>query len=236
MPAAFERWTPLPHGPVERLADNLLRVEGSLPDMPLRRVMTVARLGDGRLLCHNAIALDEQGLRAVEALGAPALLLVPNGWHRLDARAWKARYPSLRVYCPAGARKRVEQVVAVDGSYDDVPADAAVRARHLEGVGRGEGVLEVRSPDGVTLVLNDIVFNQPHLPGFFGLVYRLLGSSGGPKVTRFARWFMVKDRAALRADLERLAATPDLRRVIVSHVVPIVERPAEVLREVAATL
>ena len=236
MPAAFARWTVLAHGPLEPLSDNLWRVEGALPDMALRRVMTLARRSDGGLLVHNAIALGEEAMSALEALGPPSVLLVPNGWHRLDAPAYQQRYPGLRVYCPAGARKRVERVVAIDGSYDDVPPDAAVCARHVEGIGQREGVLEVRSAGGVTLVFNDLIFNQPHLPGLFGLVYRALGSSGPPRVTRIARLLMVKDRRALRADLERLAATPDLRRIVVSHIDVIDDRPAEVLRSIAAAL
>jgi hypothetical protein len=83
---------------------------------------------------------------------------------------------------------------------------------------------------------NDIVFNQPHLPGFFGWTYRLLGSSGGPKVTRVAKLVLVRDHAALRAHLLRLAGTPDLRRVIVMHGVTVRSGAPEMLRAVAGTL
>lgn len=51
-----------------------------------------------------------------------------------------------------------------------------------------------------------------------------------------ARRFVVKDRAALRADLERVAATPDLRRVIVSHGAMLTEGAAATLRRVAAAV
>ncbi len=95
-------------------------------------------------------------------------------------------------------------------------------------------MLEVKSEDGTTLVFNDVVFNQEHLPGVEGLVFRLIGSSGGPKVTFIARTFLVKDRKALRAHLERLAAIPDLRRVVVMHGEMMTD-PAK-LREAAAWL
>ena len=39
----------------------------------------------------------------------------------------------------------------------------------------------------------------------------------GPRVSRLAKWVIVKDRKALRADLERLALTPDLERLVVAH-------------------
>lgn len=213
---AYDSWTVLPHGPFEVLANNLWRVEGSLPHMGLKRVMTVARMGDGRLLVHSAIALDEPLMRELESFGEPAFLVVPNGWHRLDARAYKKRYPSLRVYCPRGARAKVEKVVSVDGTYDSFAADDAVQLEHVEGMREAEGVLRVRSDDGVTLVFNDLIFNLPHGRGLSGLFSRLMGSTGGPKVTPFTK-LLIKDRKALREHLQRLAQQPELRRIVVSH-------------------
>ena len=35
------------------------------------------------------------------------LLVVPGGFHRLDAKIYKARYPQVKVLCPAGARQKV---------------------------------------------------------------------------------------------------------------------------------
>jgi hypothetical protein len=233
--AAWEDWKVLAHCAIEEISDNLWRVEGSLPDMPLRRVMTVARR-DNELLVHNAICLDEASMKRMEQWGTPHVLIVPNGWHRLDARVWKKRCPNAKVYCPSGARKRVEQVVAVDGDYSAFPNTDDVSVEYVQGVKEAEGVMKVRSSDGVTLVLNDVLFNMPHLPGMKGWVPRLMGSSGGPKVTRFCRLMMVKDRRALRDHFERLASLPDLKRIIVSHHEMIRSDAPGVLERVAATL
>ena len=78
-------WHVLPHGPLERLAENLWWVQGSLRGMSLKRVMTVARRTDGELVIHSAIAMTEDAMRELEALGEPAFLVVPNRGHRLDA-------------------------------------------------------------------------------------------------------------------------------------------------------
>ena len=172
----------------------------------------------------------------LEAWGTPAVMVVPNGWHRLDARIFKDRYPGLTVLCPRGARGKVSQVVPVDGSYDQLEGDAAVRLFHVDGVKQTEGVLEVRSDDGVTLVFNDLIFNLPHMPGLFGLIYRLVGSTGGPRVTRIGKLVMIKDRRAVADHLLRLADTPDLRRVIVSHGAMESTDPAGMLRAAAATV
>jgi hypothetical protein len=238
VPAANQQWRVLPHGPIEPLEANLWRVEGSLEGMPLRRVMTIARRSDGKLVLHNGIALEDDAMRRLEALGEPAILIVPNGFHRLDAPAFKQRYPALQVVCPAGARKRVEAVVAVDRTYDDAPADADVAVRHIEGTRRAEGVMIVRhGATASSVVLNDLVFNMPHIPGFIGWVLRhVTASSGGPRVSRIARLFLVADKQAFADDLRTLAALPGLRRVIVSHHEVIDHEPARVLREVAATL
>lgn len=211
-------WTVLPHGPLERLADNLRWVQGSLPRMSLKRVMTIARLGDGRLVIHNGIALGEIQMRQIEAWGTPAFLVVPNGMHRQDAAAYKHRYPNLVVLAPRGGRAKVAEKVAVDGVLEDFPADDTVRFEPLAGVGDTEGTMLVRSADGTTVVLTDAMFNMDRKRDVLGFLFTtLMGSAPGPRVSRLARLLFVKDRKALRRDLERYAAIPDLVRVVVAH-------------------
>ena len=52
----------------------------------------------------------------LDALCPVEHIVVPNGFHRLDAPRYKTRYPKARVYCPPGARKKSEQRIAVDGA------------------------------------------------------------------------------------------------------------------------
>ncbi|MGF1465069.1 MAG: hypothetical protein ACFCGT_02945 [Sandaracinaceae bacterium] len=237
MPKAYDHWKVLPHLPLEPIADNAWRLQGSLEGMGLKRVMTIARRSDGGLVVHNPIAVDDATREAIEGLGEVAYLVVPNGYHRLDTPAFKARYPDARVVCPPAARRKVEEVVAVDLTCPEVPADDAVSFREVEGIGGLEWVMVIRSADGVTLVFNDLIFNVPHGSGLTGFVFRYLtDSTGGPKVSRVVRWFVMKDRKALKADLERLAETEDLRRIVVSHHRMIDDKPREVLKEVAARL
>jgi hypothetical protein len=234
---AHTRWTVLPHKPIERVSERLWRVEGALPNMPLQRVMTIARRSDGGLVVHNAIAVGDAALAELEDWGPVAAIVVPSGYHRLDAGVFHDRHPGARVICPRGARARVEEVVPVTGGYEDEPADPAVALETLDGTAANEGVMIVRDGDGAALVFNDIVFNMPHQRGVTGFVLRwIMASTGGPRVSRIARWFLAKDRPALRGHLERLADTPGLRRIVVSHHEVIDRDPARVLRDVAATL
>jgi hypothetical protein len=232
----------LPHGPLTPTG-GLWRVEGDLVSLPLKRVMVIARRTDGLLVVHNAMALEESAMKALEALGPVGFVVVPSGVHRLDAPLFKERYPNATFVCPAGARKKVEEVVPVDLTYDDFPHDDAVELRSLEGVKRAEGVMIVRAKgdepgaSGASLVFNDALFNMPHLPGLKGFVLKhVLQSSGELHVSRLFRLAVLKDKAAFARDLASLAETPDLRRILVAHHEVLEHDPAGALARVAASL
>ena len=94
----------------------------------------------------------------------------------------------------------------------------------------------VRRSYGKTLVLNDLLFNLDHIPGFFGMVSRIIGSTGGPRVTWLFRRTALKDKELLRAFLQRMAATEGLVRVIPGHGKVITEAPGKTLAAVAERL
>ena len=81
VPAAFA--PVLPHSSLKPLKANLWMVTGSLKGRHMPRNMVVYKMKDGGLLIHSAIALDEAGFKALEALGEPTVLIVPNGFHPL---------------------------------------------------------------------------------------------------------------------------------------------------------
>lgn len=219
MAKTHQIWTVLPHGPVVELAENLWHVTGSLPGMSLKRTMVVVRLHNGNLLIHSPIALDDASMQRLEAWGTPRWLVIPNGWHRLDARIFADRYPAARIIAPRGHRARVEEVVPVHLTYDDYTSDdPTVRLEHLHGVREAEGAMLVRSADGTTVVLNDALFNMDRKRDPLGFFFTtLLGSAPGPRVSRLAKLTFIKDKAALRKDFERYAALDDLVRLVVAH-------------------
>src|SRR5690606_15472141 len=135
-------WRVLPHGSLEHLSPNILRVEGTLESgPPIKRVMTVARMSTGGVVVHSAIALEDSAMAELDAFGQVAFILVPNQWHRLDAPRYAQRYPDAKVLCPTGSRKKIEEVCRVDGIYADFPTDARVRLEMLDGVGSVGGVM-----------------------------------------------------------------------------------------------
>src|SRR4051812_34100581 len=143
-------WVVLPHDPIQKLSENLWRVEGALPHFSMRRVMTVVRLQDGRLLIHSAIALDEASMKELEAWGEPAILLIPHVRHRMDAARYKRRYPALRVYAPPAVMAKAREVVPVDGTVAEAPLDASASLPLLDGTGDAEVALTVHSSDGTS--------------------------------------------------------------------------------------
>ena len=207
-------WIVGDHGPLEQHADNIWSVEAKLKGMGLKRRMVVVRR-NGDLLIHNAIALRDSDMERLEDLGTVRWIVVPNHWHRMDCARYKRRYPEVTVVCPGGSRRKVAKVVAVDQNYADFEDDEVLGLSHLDGMKGLEGVVRVRSADGTTLVFNDVIFNVPRAEG--GFLLRLMGSSGGPKVTRIMRMFGIKDRKALRANLEALHAEHAPVRVVPGH-------------------
>jgi hypothetical protein len=228
-------WRALPHRPIEKLDDNLWRVEGDLPRGPMPRAMTIVRLADGRLLIHSAIALSEPAMREMEAWGTPAIVIVPNDRHRLDAAAYKQRYSAAQIVCPAGARDAIEQKVHVDAT--EIELGETARYRVVDGTGGREGWLEVRHGARATVVLGDLIMNLRPMGGFGGWIMNRMGFTGAaPKIVPATRKALVKDAAALHRQLDQIAAVPGLQRVVVAHGAPIVDAPADALRAIGAAL
>jgi hypothetical protein len=232
MPVGHKTWTVLPHSPIEELAPNLWRVEGVMSAMN-KRVMVLVRLGDGRILMHNAIALDVPSMARIDAWGEVAAILIPNRFHRQDARIMQEHYPKAKAYAPSGALRFASRATPCAGAYADVPVDASVTLRDIEGIGDREGVLLVRSPDGVSAVFCDTVLNLPKLSGLMGMVLHPTGTLSVPRPTSL---LFAKDRKALRADLEKIAAQDGLVRVIPGHGAVVAAEASARLREAAARL
>lgn len=223
-------WKVYDHGPLEQLSESVWRVQASLPRGAMKRQMIIARNDDGDLLIHNGVAMQEEARVELEALGNLRWLVIPNAFHRLDAARFKARYPSLTVVAPEGAKHKMP--IDVDLNYERFDG-GSISAEPIAGTKRREGVFSVRGADGSTLVFNDIIFNQPHLPGVWGGMMKLLGSTGGPRLTGLAKMFFVNDKRALAEQLRRLADTPDLLRAIPAHINPIEEDVSGTLRTIA---
>jgi len=198
--------------------------------------MSIVRRGDGGLLFFNAVPVDDETLARIRSLGTPEILVVPQRLHMLDAHAFRERL-GVRVYAPRAARAAVSERVAVDGAFEDIPADPAVSVVEVAGFRTCEGLAVVRSGGRVSLVVADAVLNVRNLPGLAGLLFRLLGMTGDrPKLPTPVRLRVLRDPRALQTQLEELARTPGLVRIVPTHGSIVDRDPAGVLRGIAATL
>jgi hypothetical protein len=217
MAKAYQRWTVQPHDKLVPVDPRIMTVVGYLK-MPLTRLprrMTVVRLRDGRLVIYSAIALRDGEMAELERFGRPAFLVVPSDKHRLDARAWKDRYPDMLVVAPRGGGERVADVVMVDSTSPDF-GDPDVRYFVMPGTGENEAVLVVRTHDGTTLVLNDII--------------------GNIRGARIVKRLLIKDRAAVREQLLLWAKDESIRRILMSHGDIIDAHPRDTLMKLAESL
>lgn len=238
MSKPFSEWTVLPHGKLSTIDDNLLSVSGELhmPLVDFPRRMTVVRLRDDRLVVFSAIALDEAEMNQLEAFGEPSFLVVPSDLHRMDARIWKDRYPQMVVLAPAGARKKIEEIVHVDHTSMDF-RDRTVQFVTVRGTAEREAALVVQTATGTTLVVNDLIWNVDDLPGFGGWLVGALGMTGSePMIPGIVGLRTVKDKEALRSQLEAWSRIDDLNRIIVSHGKIVVRDPQQTLVRLAGDL
>lgn len=230
-------WKVLPHGKLTTVDQNILTVTGELHiPMELPRRMTVVRLKGSRLVVFSAIALDEIEMRVIEEFGRPAFLVVPNDKHRLDAKAWKERYPAMQVVAPVGSKAKVEKVVPVDTTAPSFE-DPDVQFVTVPGMREKEAALVVRTSGGTTLVLNDLVGNIRNESGLGGWFLRKMGFAGTqPHIPKPVQLMMIADKDALRGQLLKWAELESLLRILVSHGALIDEHPRQILRDLADSL
>ena len=236
MAQPFKEWKVLPHSKLWEVDENILTVVGQLhmPFTELPRRMTVVRLSDGRLVIFSAIALDEDEMASIEEYGTPTFLVVPSSRHRMDAAIWMKRYPDMRVAAPAGAQDKVEETVGVDTTAPDF-GDANVQFETVRGTHDNEAALRVRSTQGTTLVVSDMVGNIHDESGFGGWVLRVTGFAGDePQVPHVVK--IGADTEALRSQLLEWAAIDPLHCILVAHGDPITDDPPGVLRKLADSL
>ena len=238
MSAPLESWKVLPHGQLTAVDSNVWTVTGviRMPVGEFERRMTVARLRDGGLVVYSAIALDEPQMAQLDGLGRMAWLVVPGDDHRLDAKPWLQRYPTMHVAAPAGAREKALEVVPVESTAPDF-GDPDVRWITVPGTREHEAALTVRGARGTTLVVNDLIANLRHEHGFSGWMLRLMGFAGDePNIPGVRRLAMIKDAGALAGQLLAWSEIADLHCILVSHGEPIVDNPRGELRRLSESL
>lgn len=208
-----------PHGEFQRLAPNLWIVRGGMP-VPLYRNMVVYRLADGRLLLHSLVALSETGMKQLEALGKPSIMVVPHGYDGMDAPWYFERYPQASFLTPDEERARLaETFTSATSDPARVLPSLGIKLHKVVGLKFTEYALEAPVEGGTALILNAALDNRGACPpGFLGRLMDAMTMTGGRLAPgRMLRAFMVQDRAAFKNFLATLSTIPNVKIVTVSH-------------------
>ena len=220
-----------PHGRPEQFAPTLWEVSGTL-SFPLARKMVIHRLADSTLLLHSVVAMDEEGMQALEALGRPSVMVVPHSSHTMDAPFYAERYPAMKVVTTKSIAEKMAGKLKVDASPEEALPALGVHPYQVPGMKYDEVVLDVPTGDADgrrALLFTDVVgCGKPK-----GLLMRMLGPPGGRGVPRIVKLRQLADKASTGTFLRRMAEIPNLSIVMGSHSEPVASDAPAFLRQAA---
>ena len=190
--------------------------------------MTVIRLRDGGLWLHSPVPLTAADQKELESLAVEGLpqasspgpvrfIVAPSKFHHLFARAAKERFPAARLLAAPGLREKRKRLV-IDGVLGETPdpAYAADIGQEILGGMPMMNEVDFLHRPSRTLVVTDSLFHVPHPRTWVTWLYmKLNGKVGEPCQTRVF-CALIRDRAAFRASMRRIAGW-DFDRVILSH-------------------
>ena len=165
-------------GPSLYLADG-----GTVPffGFPYPTRMAVARLSDGSVWVWSPVALTDELINEVQAIGSVRYIVSPNKLHHLFLNEWADQWPDARLCAPPGlARKKPE--LRFDTELGDEP-NPAWAADIDQVVFRGSFAMEevvFFHRASSTLIVCDLIqrFPESKISGWKGMLMRLDGLVG----------------------------------------------------------
>lgn len=195
--------------------DRLLRLPAG-PDLPTRGLLVA--LPSRGLLAWSPVPLDPELQAFVAAHGGARVLVAPNSFHYLGIAPWKEAFPDAAVWLAPGLRARRPEIPPGQKLVDGVPTPFAdVLPHFVLSLERGISEVAFLYHPSRTLILTDTVFHICHARRRRDrIALRLTGVLNRFGPTPTARWTLLRDRAAVRAWVERLC-TLDFSRVVMAH-------------------
>ena len=179
--------------------------------------MTVMRLVDGSLLLHSPVRLEPRLCAELDAIGRVRFVVAPNRVHHLYAGRVVDAYPDARLWVAPGLERKRPDLVYAAVLGDDAPREWAGQVDQVFFRGRPyESEVVFFHRPSRTLILCDLAFNfGPRAARPTRWLMRLLRSYGRFGPSTLDPW-LIRDRSAARASLERILAW-DFDRVVVAH-------------------
>lgn len=195
-------------------------------DYPLRLIgaelgarATVVALQAGGLALISPGPIDDPLARELADLGGVRALIAPNAFHHLHLLAASRRFPEAICFVAPGVEAKLggrpEGEIRMLGSEPDPLWTPDLEQCPIEGAPRVNETVFFHPPSK-TLIVTDLCFHfDPPPGGWTGLFLRLGGAYGRLGVSRLMR-SLLKDRAAVRASIERLLDW-DFEQIVVTH-------------------
>jgi hypothetical protein len=179
--------------------------------------MTVVRLPDGGLWVHSPVRFTPEVRAQVDALGPVRFLVAPNLMHHLAVQDWAAAYPDAKVAAPARLkRKRPELRIDLElGDAADAAWAGVIDQVFVRGMPKLDEVLFFHRPSRTVLV-TDLAFNVQRTDSWLLRAYLKLSGAWQRLASTLTARVLIKDKAAVRASLEKALAW-DAERVVVCH-------------------
>ena len=185
--------------------------------LPLGRQIVVVRLPGGGLWIHSPIPMTPGLRQELDSLGEVSHVVAPNLWHDECLREFQGEYPRALFHAAPGLAARKRDVRFGEELSDTPPPGwGGIFECHLvRGIPSLQEVVFFHRPSR-SLLLADLAFNLgPDGPRWFAWLMRAYGSWERFGPTRLEK-IMMRDRAAVRASIDRILAW-DFQRVIVGH-------------------
>lgn len=181
--------------------------------------MAVARLSDGKVWVWSPVALSDELIESVEAIGPVRYIVSPNKIHHLFLGEWAQRWPEALLYAPPGLAKR-KPGLRFDKDLDD-EADEAWSKDIDQVIFRGSLMMEEVAffhRESRTAIIGDLIQRHPEatMSGWRGWLMRLdsLVGERGSTPREWRASFLRRGRA--RAAREKLLGwEPD--RLLIAH-------------------
>lgn len=171
--------------------------------------MSVLVLASGKLALISPIAIDDALARSIAGLGEVAFLIAPNLLHHLYLADACKQYPRARVLAPPGMRAKDPELTLHATLDERLPEElaAAVDVVRIEGAPAADEFVFYHRQSR-TLIVTDLVFNVLRPRGLVANIVFFLERVRGRLAPSPAWRFMVKDRARVRASVERVLELP----------------------------
>lgn len=179
--------------------------------------MTVVRLINGKVLVHSPIRLDEDLVKAIDAVGEVAYVVAPNRMHHLFFGACAERYPQAKTFGPPGLAQKVPALRMDEALRDESPDAWGFEMEQVvvHGAPKMSEVVFFHKPTK-TLIVSDLFFNIVH-PANLATKVLLTFTGARGKLAKSRVWSMMKEDEAVFEASVRKVLSWDFDTLVMAH-------------------